>query len=136
MQALPGLEMTKVEEGAASTQWTGGPLAALEPTRHEPAAGATPAWTAELELDPGRAADDAERTPVAPETATCPWCGAISLSAVCDACGRRKARYLQAVPREQAAASGETVTCPSCFARVGRDVRCSDCGMPFPLQEL
>jgi len=28
------------------------------------------------------------------------------------------------------------VTCPSCFARVAKEIRCSDCGVPFPLQEL
>jgi len=135
VEALPGLEMTQLEAGDAPAQWTPGPLE-LEPTFHEPVAGATPAWTADVELDLGRAAGDGERTPVAPETATCPWCGAVSLSAVCDACGRRKARYLQVAPRERAAASGETVTCPSCFARVAPGDRCSDCGMSFPLHEL
>jgi len=34
------------------------------------------------------------------------------------------------------AVDGETMTCPSCFARVPQGIRCSDCGMPFPLQEL
>lgn len=31
---------------------------------------------------------------------------------------------------------GETVTCPACFARVLKGARCSDCGLPFPVQEL
>ena len=137
VSALPGLEGTQLEEDAGSPpQWTAGPLP-LERTQHEAAAGATPAWTAELELDLGREADSGERTAMPPETATCPFCGAIALGAVCDACGRRKSRYLEPVAREEAVAvDGETVTCPSCFARVPQGIRCSDCGMPFPLQEL
>jgi len=138
VDALPGLEGTQLEADAASPpQWTAGPLE-LERTRHEAAAGASPAWTADLELDSGREPDSGERTPMQPETATCPWCGAVSLAAVCDACGRRKSRYLEPRQREEAVASvdGETMTCPSCFARVAMGIRCSDCGVPFPLQEL
>jgi len=135
--ALPGLEGTQLEEDAGSPpQWTVGPLR-LERTQHEAAAGATPAWTADLELDLGREADSGKRTPMPPETATCPFCEVVALGAVCDACGRQKSRYLEPAPREEAvAASGETVTCPSCFARVPKEIRCSDCGVPFPLQEL
>jgi len=138
VDALPGLEGTQFEADAASpSQWTAGPLP-LERTQHEAAAGATPAWTADLELDLGREPDSGERTPMQPETATCPWCGAVSLAAVCDACGRQKSRYLEPVQREEAVAvaDGETMTCPSCFARVAQGIRCSDCGVPFPLQEL
>jgi len=139
VDAVPGLEGTQLEADAASPpQWTAGPLE-LEPTLHEAAAGATPAWTTDLELDSGREPDSGERTPMQPETATCPWCGAVSLAAVCDACGRRKSRYLEPRQREQvvvSVADGETVTCPSCFARVAMGIRCSDCGVPFPLQEL
>src|SRR6202022_4756307 len=75
-------------------------------------------------------------TPVAAQSATCPWCGEASLGAICDACGRRKSRYAAPAREREAVASGETVTCPACFARVSREVRCSDCGMPFPLQEI
>jgi len=135
--ALPGLEGTQLEDAGTPPQWTAGPLP-LERTQHEAAAGATPVWTAEMELDLGREADSGERTPMPPETATCPFCGAIALGAVCDVCGRRKSRYLEPAAREQAVAvdGDETVTCPSCFARVPQGVRCSDCGVPFPLQEL
>src|SRR5436190_966617 len=77
-----------------------------------------------------------EDTPVADESSSCPWCGEASRGAICDACGRRKSSSAAPPPQSEAVASGETVTCPACFARVSREVRCSDCGMPFPLQEL
>src|SRR5439155_25628280 len=85
----------------------------------------------------GRGRQGAGRTPVPTETATCPWCGTASPGAICDTCGRRKARFAEPPPEEERRASVEgTITCPACFARVAREVRCSDCGMPFPLQEL
>src|SRR2546425_8370472 len=118
-ESLPGVERTQLEaDPQAASEWTAGELA-LESTQHEVAVGPT----------------SRERTPVA-ESASCPWCGEASLGAICDACGRRKARYAAPAPEREAAVSGETVTCPACFARVSREVRCSDCGMPFPLQEL
>ncbi|HZX97867.1 MAG TPA: hypothetical protein VFE90_25340, partial [Myxococcales bacterium] len=60
------------------------------------------------------------------------------LGAVCDSCGRRKSRYTRAPASAEARSvvGGETVNCPSCFARVPQGERCSDCGLPFPLQEL
>jgi hypothetical protein len=119
-ESLPGVERTQIEaDPQAASEWTAGELA-LESTLHEVAVGPT----------------SRERTPVAAESASCPWCGEASLGAICDACGRRKARYAAPAPEREAAVSGETVTCPACFARVSREVRCSDCGMPFPLQEL
>jgi len=134
---LPGVEHTRLEEEAGATgQWTAGPLP-LERTRHEVAPEAASTWTGEVEIERDREDGIGERTPAPEETATCPWCGTPSLDAVCGNCGRRKSRYL--APRAQearSAASGETVTCPACYARVAKDVRCSDCGMPFPLQEL
>ncbi len=40
-------------------------------------------------------------------------------------------------PAEAArSAPGEIVTCPACLARVLKAPRCSDCGLPFPVQEL
>jgi hypothetical protein len=138
VEGLPGVEHTQLQaDSTAASQWTAGFLG-LEPTQHEAVAGATPAWTADLEIDRAREPDSGERTAAQPETATCPWCGAVSLGAICDACGRRKARYLEpqtAAPR-RATATGETATCPACFSRVPKEVRCTDCGLPFPLQEL
>jgi hypothetical protein len=114
-EAIPGLEQTQVEaDPRAPLQWTPGAL----------------------EVETGREARS-ERTPVPDESATCPWCGATSLGALCDACGRRKSRYAAPPPeKRQRSGPAETVTCPSCFARVLHEVRCSDCGLPFPLQEL
>jgi hypothetical protein len=135
-ESLPGVERTQIEaDPRAASEWTAGELA-LESTQHEVAAGATTAWTPGGEIDRGRESTSGERTTVAAESASCPWCGETSPGAICDACGRRKSRYAAPAREREAVASGETVTCPACFARVSREVRCSDCGMPFPLQEL
>jgi ssDNA-binding Zn-finger/Zn-ribbon topoisomerase 1 len=135
-ESLPGVEWTQIEAvPQATSEWTAGEIA-IESTRYEAPAGATAASTPGAEIDRGREPTSRERTPVAAESANCPWCGEASLGAICDACGRRKSRYAGPAPAREAAVSGETVTCPSCFARVSREVRCSDCGMPFPLQEL
>ena len=135
---LPGVEHTRFEDdGGAPGQWSGGPLA-LERTRHEIPPEAASSWTGEVEIERDREDGIGERTPTAEETATCPFCGTPSLEAVCGNCGRQKSRYLapQVAEETRTAASGESVTCPACYARVSKDVRCSDCGMPFPLQEL
>jgi hypothetical protein len=135
VEALPGVERTELDaDPGAAPEWTAGELT-LERTEHE-AAGVTAASNADVEIDLGREPESGERTPVPPETATCPWCGAVALGAMCDACGRRKSRYTAASARREATLPGETVTCPACFARVVREVRCGQCGMPFPLQEL
>jgi len=136
-EPLAGLEHTRLQEDrVAQPQWTGGALP-LDRTQHQVDAGAPGGWSGDIELDSGREPDSGERTPVPTDTATCPWCGTASLGAICDACGRRKARFAEPPPEEERRASGEgTVTCPACFARVAREVRCSDCGMPFPLREL
>jgi hypothetical protein len=138
VEALPGVEHTQLEADSTAASQSSAEFLALERTQHEAVAGATPAWTADLEIDRAREPDSGERTVTQPESATCPWCGAVSLGALCDACGRRKSRYLEpqtAAPRA-ATPTGETVTCPACFSRVSKEVRCSDCGLPFPLQEL
>jgi len=136
-EPLAGLEHTRLQEDrVAQPQWTGGALP-LDRTQYQVDAGVPGGWSGDIELDSGREPDSGERTPVPTETATCPWCGTASLGAICDACGRRKARFAEPLPEKGRRASGEgTVTCPACFARVAREVRCSDCGMPFPLQEL
>jgi hypothetical protein len=135
-ESLPGVERTQIEaDPQAASEWTAGEMA-LESTRYEAAAGTTAASTPGAEIDRGREPTSRERTPVSAESANCPWCGEASPGAICDACGRRKSRYAAPAPEREAAVSGETVTCPACFARVPREVRCSDCGMPFPLQEL
>jgi len=132
---LDGLEMTRLV--SRDIDVTSDPVPGLEQTPLESDPRAPLQWLpGSLEIETGREAAS-ERTPVPDESATCPWCGATSLGALCDACGRRKSRYA-APPPEQRRQSGpaEIVTCPSCFARVLREVRCSDCGLPFPLQEL
>jgi hypothetical protein len=133
---LPGVEHTRLEQMDVKQNWFAGPIP-LERTEHDPAPDAEAGSGAYTDLDPGRETDPGERTPAPAESAVCPFCGTPSLDAVCDNCGRRKFR--QAPADEVApvrAASGETVACPACFARVAKDVRCSDCGMPFPLSEL
>jgi hypothetical protein len=136
-ELLPGIERTQVLDSGAPSQWTGGDLA-LERTMLEVDPSAVSSWTGVVELDRGREEDAGPRTPVAAESANCPWCGVPSLGAVCDSCGRRKSRYTRppASADARSAVGGETVSCPSCFARVPQGERCSDCGLPFPLQEL
>src|SRR2546421_566575 len=137
VEPLAGLEHTRLPaDRAAQSQWTAEAVP-LERTQHEVDAEAQGAWEGEIEVDPGREPDSGERTPLPAETAICPWCGAASLAAICDGCGRRKARVAGPPPQERERASEEgTLTCPACFARVAREERCSDCGTPFPLQEL
>jgi len=137
VEPVPDLTPTRLHaDEAAPVSWTAGPLA-LEHTALAIDPKAVSSWTGEVEVDSGRERDAGPRTPVAPETALCPWCGAASLSAVCDGCGQRKLRYAAAPEQVAARRDAEaTVSCPSCFARVAPDPRCSDCGTPFPAQEL
>ena len=108
----------------------------VEPTQLEADSAAPSNWTAgAVEIDPGREFDGDPRTAAPAESATCPFCGVASLGAVCDSCGRRKARYVAATPLERIAASGESRLCPACFARVPAGARCDECGVPFPVQE-
>ena len=133
---LPGVEHTRLEPQMDVAQnWTAGPIP-LERTGHDAAADAPARAASDPQLDLGRALDDGERTPAPAETAVCPYCGTPSLDAICDVCGRLKFRYAQEEAPAVRAGNGETTVCPSCFARVVKQVRCSDCGMPFPLQEL
>ena len=114
---VPDVEYTQLEQDpAAPLNWT---------------AGNTP-------LDLGRELDDGQRTPAPQDTGTCPWCGAASTDAVCDACGRRRSRYTAAAAVVAAVLTGkeDNVMCPACFARVPPGERCTECGTPFPIQEL
>ncbi|HTO95998.1 MAG TPA: hypothetical protein VMK66_03050 [Myxococcales bacterium] len=137
VEPLPGVEHTRLEQMDVRQNWFGGPMP-LERTEHEPAPDAEAGSASDPDLDPGREKDGGERTPAPEETAVCPFCGTPSLDAICDNCGRRKFRSAPAEEEGVArgAATGETAVCPACFARVLKDVRCSDCGMPFPLSEL
>lgn len=94
-------------------------------------------WSAGgVDLDLGREPDDGQRTPAPEDTGICPWCNAPATGAVCDACGRRRSRYLTPVAAPAQASLSEDVLCPSCFARVSPGVRCNECGVPFPVVEL
>lgn len=136
VEPLPGVERTQLESQMDVAQhWTAGPIA-LERTAHDAAPDTPAAAGADMEVDLGRADEVGERTAAPAETAICPFCGTPSLDPICDTCGRRKFAFAAAVEQTVRAATGETTVCPACFARVAKDVRCSDCGMPFPLQEL
>jgi hypothetical protein len=134
-ERIPGLEQTQLAEkdlpvraetvpGVEHTQLEADPEAPLNWTT-----GNTP-------LDSGREADDGVRTPAPQDDGTCPWCGSPSTDAVCGSCGRRRSRYTAGGPAGPVETSDETMMCPACFARVPHTSRCSECGTPFPLQEL
>ncbi len=116
-EVVPGVEHTQLESDPdAVTFWGGG----VDP---------------DLEL--GREPDDGQRTPAPQDTGLCPWCTAPATSAVCDNCGRRRLRYSVPVASAPVAqAEDDTLLCPSCFARVPPGVRCTECGVPFPVVEL
>jgi hypothetical protein len=115
---MPDVERTPIEaDPDEASRWTTGPV----------------------DLDPGRELDDGVRTPAPQDAKICPWCGTASDDVVCDGCGRRKTRYAQAAadgPEEFAAANVEKVHCPACLSRVLPGLRCSECGLPFPLTEI
>ena len=134
VDAIAGLEATGIDSRGLEIETEEVP--GVERTRLEADPAAASNWTADVDLDPGREPKSSERTAPPPESATCPFCGVASLGAVCDACGRRKARFTAASPLARVAASGETRLCPSCFARVPSGPRCEECGVPFPVQEL
>lgn len=134
---LPGIEQTRLLPADLALDVE--PSFEVERTPIEADPGAATTWTTgQLEIEPTLAPDDGERTPRGPETAACPWCGAPSVDAVCDGCGRRKNRYLAPVPETPRvrAAPGDRVMCPACFSKVSDGDRCSECGLPFPLQEI
>jgi hypothetical protein len=111
----------------------------VERTPYE-ANGAPQNWSAgPLELDRGRDEDQGPRTAPPVDSGACPWCGAASSSAVCDSCGRHRARHFAPpIPPPDAparAAASDAVLCPACFARVPPDARCPECGVPLPVRE-
>src|SRR6266478_3948722 len=123
--ALEELEMTQVAPPEAPVRVE--PLAGLEHTRLPADRAAQSQWTAEaMPLERTQHEVDAE--------AQGAWEGEIEVDP-----GREPdSGERTALPAEapQRASEEGSVTCPACFARVAREVRCSDCGMPFPLQEL
>jgi len=115
VEVLPGVEHTQIEiDQAAPVNWVAGDVA----------------------LDRGREQDLDPRTPAPQDTGVCPWCNAPSTGAVCDNCGRRRSRYSAPPAVAQQSASGDTVLCPACFARVEQGPRCVECGVPFAVPEL
>jgi hypothetical protein len=132
--AIAGLEATGV--ASRDLEVDSAPMPGVEPTQLDADASAPANWTTgAVEIETGREIDFEPRTAAPAESATCPFCGVASLGAVCDSCGRRKARYVAASPLERIAASGESRLCPACFARVPAGARCEECGVPFPAQE-
>ena len=131
VEPVPGLEGTQV--ASPGLRVTAERLA-VERTPHE-SNGAPVQWVpGQLEIERGREAQSGERTPAPAESDRCPWCGATSPSAVCDTCGRARARYLAASVRD-AARAGDFVLCPACLARVFPGVRCVECGVPLPARD-
>ena len=116
-EPVPGVEHTQLQSDPDAVSFWGG---AVDP-----------------DLDLGREPDDGQRTPAPQDTGLCPWCTAPATSAVCDNCGRRRARYSVPVVTARAAQrQGDTVLCPACFARVPAGARCEECGVPFAVVEL
>jgi hypothetical protein len=129
LERLPGLEPTMVASRDVRIVEERLPV---ERTPHE-SNGAPVNWVpGRFELETGRASDSAQRT-APPESGTCPWCGAESSAAVCDACGRHRARY--AAAEADAATSTDTILCPACLARVSAGIRCVECGVPLPARD-
>jgi len=131
--ALPELEQT-----AVAPRWLRVPeeRIAFESTAHE-AEGAATNWTAgPLDLETGREEEAGPPTAAPIDSGACPWCGAASSSAVCDSCGRHRARYFASPlpPPDLEAAQPEAVLCPACFARVVAGARCAECGVPLPFR--
>src|SRR5918911_1660557 len=126
LERLPGLEPTMVASRDVRIVEERLPV---ERTPHE-SNGAPVNWVpGQFELDRGREPAIGERTPAPANGSTCPWCGADSTSAVCDACGRSGTRY---TAESDKAASTETILCPGCLARVPPHIRCEECGVPLP----
>ena len=111
---------------------------AVEGTAHEDE-GEWTNWTpGPLDLETGRDEDAGPRTAAPVDSGVCPWCGAASSSAVCDSCGRHRARYFVSPlpPPDAEAPQPEAVLCPACFARVVAAARCAECGVPLPLRSI
>jgi hypothetical protein len=118
----------------------------VERTPHE-SNGAPVNWVpGQLEIERGREMPSAERTPLPSDSSRCPWCGAISQGALCDTCGRTRARSAAVGARgaaaegdegrqSESASAGDFVLCPACLARVSPGIRCVECGVPLPPRE-
>lgn len=109
----------------------------VERTPYE-ADGAASNWAAgPLELDRGRVQDEDPRIEAPVDSGVCPFCGAASDRAVCDSCGRHRARlFVPPLPPPDAPQpEADGVLCPACFARVAAGARCGECGVPLPVRE-
>jgi len=133
VEPLPGLEETALSPRSLPVPEE---RLAVERTEHE-VDGAEANWTpGPLDLETGRDEDADPRTAAPIDSGACPWCGAASSSAVCDSCGRHRARYFVSPipPPEAKARQPEAVLCPACFARVAAAERCAECGVPLPVR--
>jgi hypothetical protein len=135
VERIPELEGTQLARRDLRIQDERVPGVELTQLQADPSA--PMAWTAgQLELDSGRELDLDPRTAAPADTGFCPWCGTPATGAVCDACGRRRSRYTQALPEGAVASTDETILCPACFSRVPEAPRCGECGVPFAAREL
>jgi len=129
-ETLPDLEQTQVARRDLRIQEERVP--GVERTQLESDESVPSFWSAgSVELELGREQDLDPRTEKPQDTGTCPWCGAAAAGAVCDSCGRRRARYTEAPAAAAARQSDDTILCPACFTRVADGPRCVECGVPF-----
>jgi hypothetical protein len=131
--ALPELEQTALSPRSLRVPEE---RLAVERTAHEAEDAATNWMPGPLDLESGREEDSEARTAAPIDSGACPWCGAASSSAVCDSCGRHRARFFVSPlpPPGAEAPQPEVVLCPACFARVASGARCAECGVPLPLR--
>jgi hypothetical protein len=130
IETLPGLEQTQLASRDLRIQDEHVPD--VERTQLEADVTVPSFWSeSDIDLESGREQDLAPRTEKPQDTGTCPWCGAAATCAVCDSCGRRRARYTEAPLAALARQSDDTILCPACFARVATGLRCPECGVPF-----
>jgi len=131
---LPELESTAVAPRGLRVQQE---RLEIERTPHDLGGSDQTNWVpGPLEIERGRDEDAEPRTSPPTDSGACPWCGAASTAAICDSCGRHRARYFAPpIPPPDGAAATEAVLCPACFARVASGPRCAECGVPLPVRE-
>jgi hypothetical protein len=134
VERVPELEQTAL--APRSLRVPEGERLPVDRTAHE-TDGAVQNWSpGPLEVERGRDEDSGPRTAAPVDSGACPWCGAASASAICDSCGRHRARYFAppVPPPDSQASESDSVLCPACFARVAAGTRCAECGVPLPLR--